>query len=320
LAMAYSNQSQLEMLAHEITAATDWALRTIKLAESLGNDGILSHALNNLGTARLLSGDPGGLDDLERSLRMALAGDHQEHAARAYTNLVATGVAVRDYVSAERYLRDGIAYCDDRDLDSWRSYMLAWSARMRFERVDWNAASEDADVVLRDPRTAPISRVAALTVLAHLRIRRGDPDFRTPLEEARSIASGMQETQRIAPLADACADAAWLLDDRESVVREVTPAYELARSHRDPWYKGMLAAWLWRAGALAQTPADIAEPYALEIARDWQGAARAWNELGCLYEKANMLAWYGGEAEQREALTLFEQLGATPAAQALRKK
>jgi DNA-binding CsgD family transcriptional regulator len=105
----------------------------------------------------------------------------------------------------------------------------------------------------------------------------------------------------------------------------VQAAYELSLDQQDPWSKGRVAIWLWRAGALpqvpaAQVPSDIAEPYALEIARDWQGAARAWNELGCPYERANMLAWYGGEAEQREALAVFEQSGAAPAAQALRKQ
>ncbi|MGG2334303.1 hypothetical protein, partial [Salmonella enterica] len=78
------------------------------------------------------------------------------------------------------------------------------------------------------------------------------------------------------------------------------------------WCTGMLAAWLWRVDALEEYPAGIAEPYRLEISGDWQAAARAWEELGCPYERANMLAWYGGEAEQREALTLFEQFGAAP--------
>ena len=81
-----------------------------------------------------------------------------------------------------------------------------------------------------------------------------------------------------------------------------------------------MAIWLWRAGSLQQIPTDIALPYVLEIAHDWQGAARAWKDLGCPYERANILAWYGGEAEQREALAMFEQMGATPAAQALRKQ
>jgi DNA-binding CsgD family transcriptional regulator len=226
----------------------------------------------------------------------------------------------REHERAARYLRDGITYCDDRDLDSWRLYMLSWSAQSRFERADWNGASEDAEVVLRDPRTAAISRITALTVVGHLRIRRGDPDAQSPLQEARTIASAMQETQRVAPLADALADAAWLLDDRERVIREVSPVYASARAQPDPWIRGMLVAWLWRAGALEDIPADIAKPYALEIAGDWQSAAHAWGELGCPYDRANMLAWYGGEAEQREALAAFEQLGAAPAAQALRRR
>jgi DNA-binding CsgD family transcriptional regulator len=320
LAMAYSNRSQLEMLAHEVPAAIDWALRTIKLVEPMGNREILSHALNNLGAARLISADPAGWDDLERSLRIALEGDWQEHAARAYTNLSSTAVTLREYARAERYLRDGIAYCDDRDLDSWRLYMLSWRARLRFERADWNAASEDAEAVLRDLRTAPVTRITALTVLGHLRIRRGDPDPGPLLEEARVIADGTQEIQRVGPLANALAEAAWLTGDRESVIREVRPAYELARGHRDPWYKGAQTVWLWRAGALEEVPSDIATPYAMEIAGDWQGAALAWGELGCRYEKASLLGWYGAEAQMREALAEFEQLGASPAAQALRRK
>jgi DNA-binding CsgD family transcriptional regulator/tetratricopeptide (TPR) repeat protein len=320
LAMAYSNRSQLDMLAHDVAPAIEWAQRTIKLAEALGRSDILSHALNNLGSARLIADEPGGRDDLERSLQIALAGDFQEHAARAYTNLASMSVSLRDYARSARYLSDGIAYCDDHDLDAWRLYMLSWRARARFEQVEWDRAGEDAEAVLRDPRTAPISRVTALTVLGHMRIRRGDPDSRSPLEEARALVSDIRETQRIAPLASAFADAAWLVADREGVVREVQAAYELSREQRDPWGKGMLAIWLWRAGSLQQIPTDIALPYVLEIAHDWQGAARAWKDLGCPYERANILAWYGGEAEQREALAMFEQMGATPAAQALRKQ
>ena len=84
--------------------------------------------------------------------------------------------------------------------------------------------------------------------------------------------------------------------------------------------KGELAAWLSRVNALERHPSDIAEPYALEISHDWRGAAHAWQALGCPYEHACMLAWYGAESEQRQALTIFEQLGANPAAFALRNQ
>jgi tetratricopeptide (TPR) repeat protein len=60
LAMAYSNRAQLDMLAGKGETAIDWALRTIRLAEPCGYEEILSHALNNLGTARLILGDTEG--------------------------------------------------------------------------------------------------------------------------------------------------------------------------------------------------------------------------------------------------------------------
>jgi DNA-binding CsgD family transcriptional regulator/tetratricopeptide (TPR) repeat protein len=320
LAMAYSNRSQLDMLAHDVNSAVEWALRTIKLAEVLGRSDIVSHALNNLGTARLIAADPTGWDDLERSLQLALEGDFQEHVARAYTNLSSSAVTCRQYDRAARYLEDGIAYCEEHDLDSWRLYMHAFRARARFEQVDWHRASEDVELVLRDQRTAPVTRASALTVLGHMRIRRGDPDSVGPLEEARTLASGSRESQRIGPLASALAEAAWLAGDGDGVIREVRPAYELARNQRDAWAKGMLAVWLWRAGALEDKPTDIAEPYALEIGGDWEGAARVWQRLACPFERANMLGWYGDESAQREALVVYEQLGAAPAAQALRKQ
>jgi DNA-binding CsgD family transcriptional regulator len=320
LAMAYSNRAQLDMLAHEVDSAIVWARRTIELAEQLGNQEILSHALNNLGTSRLIAADPGGWNDLERSLQIALAENLQEHVARAYTNLGNTAVTTRLYERGAKYLEEGIGYCDDHDLDSWKLYMLAMRSRERFERGDWNGTSEDAQTVLRDPRTAAISRVIALTVLGHLRIRRGDPNSAGPLEEARALTSSIGEIQRIAPLAAALADAAWLVGDRDAVIREVSEGYALARIQRDPWTKGMLAVWLWRVDALTEIPEGIAAPYTLEMARDWRGAADAWEKLGCPYERANMLGWYGGESEQREALAVFEQLGASAAAQALRKQ
>jgi DNA-binding CsgD family transcriptional regulator len=191
---------------------------------------------------------------------------------------------------------------------------------MRFEQGDWLGASEDVTVVLPHPRATSVTRIPALRILGHIRIRRGDPDASAPLEEARLLAGPKPELQRIGTLAAITAEAAWLAGDLQAVVNEVQPAYELAQQRKDPRMNGELAAWLWRADALDEKAANIAEPYALEISGDWQAAASAWKALGCPYEHASMLAWYGGEAEQREALVVLEQLGAGPAAQALRKQ
>src|SRR6185295_13516861 len=141
----------------------------------------------------------------------------------------------------------------------------------------------------------------------------------TPLNEARELAARTSEMQRLSGVALAGANAAWIAGDRELIAQEVQPVYELASSRRDLWMKGELALWLWRAGAFVDAPKDIAEPYALEIGGDWRGAAKAWHALGCPYEEANALA-SGGEAEQLEALTILERLGAAAAANALRRR
>jgi DNA-binding CsgD family transcriptional regulator len=320
LAMAYCLRADLAMEGHEADSAVDWAQRAIALAEPWENAGILSHALNTLGTVRIIGGDSSGWADLERSLQFALAGALPERVAGCYTNLAAMAVSGRRYEQATRYSHLGLAYCEEHDLDSWWLYMLAYRARQRFEQGDWNEASDDIEAVLRHPRTTSISRIPALRILAHLRIRRGDPESGSPLDEVRAVSGPGSELQRIGTLAAVCAEAAWLAGDRDGVIREVRPAYDLVCQRRDPRMKGELAAWLWRVGALEQQPSDIAEPYALEISREWQRAAHAWKTLGCPYEYASMLAWYGAEAEQREALTLLERLGAAPAALALRKQ
>jgi DNA-binding CsgD family transcriptional regulator/tetratricopeptide (TPR) repeat protein len=320
LAMAYSNRAQLDMEAHETDSAISWAQRTIALVEPWANHEILTDALNTLGTVRLIAGDTSGWADLDRSLQLALTGGFQGPIARAYTNLCAMAVSRRQYGPASGYLRQGLEYCERHELDSWWLYLVAYSARMKFEQGDWSGASDDAEAVLRHSHTTPVTRIPTLRVLGHLRIRRGDLDAKSPLEEARALAGTIPELQRIGTLAAAYAEAAWLAGDRAAVLREVQPAYELVRHRRDPRMKGELAAWLWRVDALEQLPTDIPEPYALEIARDWRGAARAWKDLGCPYERALVLGWYGTEPEQREALAILDQLGAAPAAQALRRQ
>ena len=320
LAMAYSNRAQLAMLRGDVDSAVEWAQRAIRIAEPGGFTEILSHALNNLGSALYIVGEPAGKADLERSLSLALENRLQEHAGRAYTNLGSMSVEQRRYADASRFLEAGITYCQEHDLDSWFLYMLAWRARLKFEVGDWNSASADAEQVLAHPRTSPVSRIPALTILGHMRVLRGDTDASSPLDQARELAERAGELQRLAPLACALADAAWIEDDLARIAREVQPAYALTPESRDPWMKGKVAAWMWRAGALEAAPDDVASPYTLEFSGDWRAAAKAWHELGCPYEEAIVLAWYGDEPAQLTALEIMQTLGATAAANSLRRR
>ena len=196
LAMAYSAMSQLHMLAEDGPAAVEWGQRALRIAEPLGLTETVVHALNNVGTAELLVGDPAGRAKLERSLELALAHGMHEHAGRAYINLAYQALVVRDYDRVQQLLTDGIAYARERDLDSWTLYALTERSRAHLEQGLWREAEEDASAVLR-AAPAAITRFVAVLVLGCVRMRRGDQGAGPLLDEARERAWATGDIMRI---------------------------------------------------------------------------------------------------------------------------
>jgi len=122
----------------------------------------------------------------------------------------------------------------------------------------------------------------------------------------------------IGPACAARAEAAWLEGDRERCVNEARTAYDLALQHRHPWHVGEFAYWRRCAGEALDVPGYVAAPYALQLAGQWREAAAAWRALACPYEQARALA-DADQPAQREALAIFERLGARPAADTVRQ-
>ena len=282
LAMALSNIAHLRMLSDDIDEAVDWGERAIELAEMLGEDETVIHALNNVGSAEAIGGR--GTERLERSLELALAAGAEEHVARGYTNLGGIAVRMLDLDRADRFLDDGIAYTIERDLDSWRLYMGGWRARSALYRDDWQLAAMHASAVLADPSTPPASQILPLVVLGLLRARRGDPDVWAALDRALELARRTGESQRLAPVAAARAEAAFLAGTPSRVLDEarlLDPA-----QLRDRWAAGELAVWITRAGADPGVVEDVPDPYRLELADRADAAAAWWRERGCTYDAA----------------------------------
>jgi DNA-binding CsgD family transcriptional regulator/tetratricopeptide (TPR) repeat protein len=322
LAMAWSNRAQLCMLSGRAQQACEWGEQALRLCEELGEDtlDIQAHALNNIGAARLNDGDEGGRALLERSLELALAAGHSEHAARAYTNLAHHAVVSRDLPAAFALQDRGMAYCEERDLDAWVRYMAGYRAEALLAAGRWQEAGEQAEAVLRVPYVAPISRMPALLVLAQLRVRRGDPGTQELLDEALSLALPTETLMRIGPVASARAEAAFLAGDVARAKEEALRAAPFAMHGRFlRLIAGEVAYWLHRCGALEALPEDCPAPYALQIAGRWREAAQAWERLACPYERARALAEGDVEA-QREALAVFEALGASVDAERLRRQ
>jgi DNA-binding CsgD family transcriptional regulator len=321
LAMAYSNQAQLDMLAYRTEAALAWGSRAIELARRLGDQEALTHALNNIGSARRMSGDLGGRADLEQAFEVAVAAGLEDHAARALVNQASLDMELRDYRHARGDLDRALAFTVQHDLAGNAQYMLGMRARLRLDRGDWAGAEHDARAALAElePRRQGPRAVDALVVLGLLQARRGDPDANGTLEEAAARALPTGELQWIALVAAARAEHAWLHGALDRTATEAATGFELAVRARHPWFAGELACWLWRADALPELPAVAAEPYRLLLAGDWRRSADAWQALGCPYEQAQTLALGDGEA-CLQALALLDGLGATHAAQRLRRQ
>jgi DNA-binding CsgD family transcriptional regulator len=259
-----------------------------------------------------------GCAHLERALDLALADGLYAIAANIYSNLGSASGEVFRLHEAQRHLGEAIAFAHQHEIDFYRNYGTAWLALCEMHLGRWDDASEHALDIVRQTSHRNTARVMALVALGRLRARRGDPGADEILDEALELAVASDTLQRLAPVRAARAEAAFLRGDLRAVIDEAQPALTLATRHRHPWFNGELAYWLHRVGALPEVPTPCAQPFALQIAGGWCDAAAAWAALGCPYEQARALA--EGDVEARlEALSRFEDLGASPAADAVRR-
>lgn len=314
LAAAYSNQSQLAMLAYDAEPALRWGRKARAIARRIGDRAIECHARTNVATTHLNHGDGRGWTELERCRDLAKSLGLEDDAARALANLISSAVTWRELERADRYLREGIAYTAEHDLDAYRVYFLGWRAVYQLHRGRLDAAAEDARTALRDPGITPVHQVLPLSVLGRVRARRGEAQVWPPLDEALELAIGTGELQRIGPARVARAEAAWLGGDEERARAEAESGLELALTRREPWVAGELLSWGHRTGLAIRPPRWCAAPFREQVLGRRAAALRRWKRLGCPFEAAWALADGGGEQELRRAFSELEKLGMLAAA------
>lgn len=309
LALAYANLSHLHQHLEDGEETIAWANRAIELGDVEAE----VYALTNIANAEMLAGRS-WRRALERALELALEAGLDEHAGRALVAFFWSSPRGRNYGDADHRLERALELCTERGLELWRLFSFAFKARLQLDRGDWEGASESASVVLRDPRSAPVPRVVALSVAGLVRARRGDPEGWPLLDEAWALAEPSGELQRVEPAAAARAEAAWLEGRAEAVVEMTDAALALALRRRAPWIVGELACWRHRAGVHEELPIVVPDPWAAELAGDAGRAAERWTGLDSPYDAALALAGADSEDLLLRALDELRGLGARPAA------
>jgi DNA-binding CsgD family transcriptional regulator/tetratricopeptide (TPR) repeat protein len=320
LAMAYSNLSQLFMLANEAEAAVTWGARALELGRRLGDDEATTHALNNVGTARAMLGEDDGPVLLREAFRLAVDAGLDDHAGRAALNLAYDYVERRSYDEAAGAITAALRFAEERELLRFAQYMLALRSWFRLEQDEWHGAAEDARTVLRRSEQSGIAQIQALVTLGLIQGRRGDAEARATLERAWQMAVGAGDLIRLAPCAVARAELAWIAGDDSSAAGELADVLRLADDRAHPWWVGALALWLAHTGRRPALRTAPAEPYRLALSGRWDEAADWWRTRRAGYQAGLMAALSGNERMLRAALETIDGLGAAAAARRIRSR
>ncbi|MGW3350091.1 helix-turn-helix transcriptional regulator [Nonomuraea rubra] len=317
LAMAYSNQSQLHMAAHQLDEAVAWGERARELADRLGDVAASVHAEINVSTARLVQGEAGAPAALRAAHERALAAGLADHAARALVVLATGPVQLAEYGVAARALEEALAFATDRNLDGYVQYLLGVRAVVRVEGCDWDGALADAEASLGRAVKGGVARFPALLARGRILSARGEPGAEALLDEAAGQAERAGELQRVGPVAAARSEHFLWCGDAARARDEAGRGLALAVPVRHPVFTGELAFRRRLAGGEGWPDSGVARPYRMMVEGDWAGAAEEWARRGALYTRVWTLAT-GDEAAAAEALRTLDGLGAVRAAQWLR--
>ena len=323
LAMAYATMAQVHVLDETAETSLAWGGRALQIAEPLGDVEVLAYALNTVGCAGLRTHDDvRHWAQMGRSLALSLAHDIEEHAARGYTNLPSMALAQRRFDDALGICTEGIAFCEARDLDMYAARLRIRRAYAYLELGRWSEVAPEIALARQLPAMTPVEQEQAMHVEMLLALRQGDagPAARDYWDGLVIGSTQLRFEQWYASLWVARAEGAWLRGDDAALERIAVPALAIALRTDDPWRTGQLACWLRRIGRLpARFAGRVAAPCRAELDGDPRAAAAAWGALGCRHDQALALL-QGDEADLREALALFQSLGAEPGARIARKR
>jgi DNA-binding CsgD family transcriptional regulator len=292
--------------------AVEWGKKGLDLAERLEEPWWAVQARVAIAVANWWCNPPAGQAQLEEALDLARRERVDGAVGFGYSHLTGMAMCFAMYAEAEHYANEGIEYCTQHDLDSYTPQLVAMRGDAELAQGRWTEAAASAALVLARHR-AGVAAFTAFATIGRLRARRGEPGVWEALDEAKRQSEPSGELWRMAPVAAARAEAAWLEGRNGAVVEETEAAMELARTRDAGWVLGELGVWRKRAGH-EESVAGAIEPYASELAGDWSTAASRWRALGSEYEAALALAHSADDEPLRQAYDGLRAMGAAPAA------
>jgi DNA-binding CsgD family transcriptional regulator len=318
LSIAWETRARRLFMGGEPGPALLWAQRAASVAQALGDDALHLDAALTAAVSRYVAGEDAAraeLKDLQAGAS-ARAQDRDRDAVDTYCRatfyLAFIPMVRRCYDEVDRFWSEGSTYAAEHDLGYWQSMLDGTRVLRLFDAGRWREASETAAALLATPAPAWRSKLATMVCAARIELRTGRSGA-AALQDLANLAGQDPSSKRV--VLPALVEAGWLAGDRAAVDSLVASG-----ATADPWWGGEAAWWAKLAGSEVDPNTSFAEPYRLALVSDWHAAAEAWGARGCPYERAICVVAVNDPQAIREAIGVFDQLGAVPAGAHARRR
>jgi DNA-binding CsgD family transcriptional regulator len=290
--------------------------RALSIADEVGDPETIINTLNVKAHLVFSRGDSTGMTLMEESLRRAQeAGDHWGEV-RALSNMAGMYGDVRDMPRAIDFVQRARDTAARYEIRSVETATLAVYCEFLLWKGDWTAAEDVAGDALR---TSAHNEQTALRVLGTIQARRGRSEARTAILAMWSLVQPGEGATVVDTAAAGVAEYLWISGEVDAELTErLLEVLADGISLGTPWPSGAFAFWMWKLGLIDEAPEGTADFYGWIIKGEYEKSAEFWRERGIPYEEALALM-HGDEADQIEAIRIFEGLGAAATANKVRQ-
>ncbi|HKB20644.1 MAG TPA: AAA family ATPase, partial [Gaiellaceae bacterium] len=181
-AYVVANVSRFTTLAGEHEDGIRFGREALAMAEELKIDSLRSHALNNIGIARVATGDPAGIDDLEQSASIALEANSIE-SVRAYGNLASTLYDLGELERAWRMSDEALRLGERFGVGDWLRWLRCDRCWDLYYQGRWDGMTDQLDVYISEAAESGFWIEPTVRMLRG-RIRLARDDLRGAQEDA----------------------------------------------------------------------------------------------------------------------------------------
>jgi class 3 adenylate cyclase/tetratricopeptide (TPR) repeat protein len=295
-----SQVARFQTIAGRLREGLELVEQAIAMAEELGDDELLGDAFNTRGVVRSILDDDRWIDDMQRSLELALE-VKSWRAGRAYINIASTLIiSAADLERAERLTREGLRFAEGLGIAIQTRWLRSTLVEVDFHLGSWDEALPLADEEIADPEPHYMQSTCR-RYRSLIRLARGDAAG--ALED---VEAGLTHSLAIRDPQDLVPALAWRsyvlarlgdLDGARATAAEMAEMQTVLEQREAHGPSAVLLAYA--AVALADDRA-LDEVRRLQRRTGWRDAARAIVD-GDLTMAAERLAAVGSKAFAADA-------------------